>query len=323
MDSIIPPPIKEFTEEEKDILEVSLCTRVKIMTFNIKYDCRKVRTNELPWIMRFGSVSTMLTEEKPAIICTQEALSNQVMSFSTNYTCIGNGREGNVKGEFCAVLADKAQTTTGKNGTFWLSHTPNIPRTKLATSKYNRIATWAFVTLTSDPATRFLVVSTHTCHVSGEARSEQARILCAEVDDIWAREAGRICPVVVCGDFNEGKVTGHGAYPEYSVLREAGFRDAWREAREERVYHGYSGSSCHKWNPMFGTPDERLTDAGFIDWIVWKDGMGSFFESGINQHLVPMRSEIVAKKYCGMYPSDHFPVATTFISVPTLEIIGL
>lgn len=326
MYSTIPPPVKEFTEEEKEILELSTCTRIKIMTFNIKYDCRTTGGSELPWVLRYKSVKAMLSEERPAIVCAQEALSNQVATFVFNYACVGEGRNGGTRSEFCPVLADKAQTAVGRNGTFWLSGTPHVPRTKVSASKYNRIASWAFVTMASDPGARFLVVSTHTCHASGEARREQARILCEEVDGIWALEAGRSCPVVVCGDFNEGKVAGEGCpYPEYRILSEAGFRDAWREAREERVYHGYGSSSCHHWDPKFaGTSgDEGLGDSGFIDWVMWKDGMASFFDCGINQHLVPMKAEILAKKYCDIYPSDHFPIAITFASIPTLEPINL
>lgn len=324
MYSIIPPPVKEFTEEEKEILELSSCTRIKVMSFNIKYDCRKMDGPELPWVLRYKGVKALLSEENPAIVCTQEALSNQVATFVFNYVCIGEGRNGGTRSEWCAVLADKMQTATGHNGTFWLSNTPHVPRTKVATSKYNRIASWAFETMAADPAARFLVVSTHTCHASGEARREQARILCEEVDEIWAVEAGRSCPVVVCGDFNEGKVSRDGSpYPEYRILSEAGFRDAWREAREERVYNGYGSSSCHHWNPKFEASDEGLSDSGFIDWVMWKDGINSFFDCGINQHLVPMKAEILAKKYCDIYPSDHFPIAITFTSVPTLEPITL
>lgn len=320
--SFIPPPVKRFTEEEKEILELPLCTRVKLMTFNVKFDCRKMGTSELPWVLRFSSVKAMLKEERPAVVCTQEALSHQVASFAAEYGCFGTGRNGGSKSEFCAVLTDKLQVSPGSNGTFWLSGTPHVPCTKVSGSKYNRIATWAFVTMSSDPAVRFLVVSTHTCHMSGQARREQARILCEEVDEIWATAAGRACPVVVCGDFNEAKFSESGVGSEYGVLLEAGFRDAWREAREERAYHGYSSSSCHHWNPTFGTRDAMLTDARFIDWVMWKDGVGSFFDCGINQHLVPMKSEIVVQKYCGSYPSDHFPIVITFVSIPTLELIS-
>ena len=320
MMSFVPPPIVPFTEEEKEILELSLCARVKIMTFNIKFDCRKTNTFERPWVLRFPSVHAMLTEERPHVVCTQEALAHQVASFATDYVCMGEGRNGGVKSEFCAVIANRRTTSAGRSGTFWLSETPRIPCTKVSTSKYNRIATWAFVSVPADPGARFLVVSTHTCHASSQARAEQVRVLCEEVDDVWAREAGRGCPVVVCGDFNEGKVSERGPYTEYSMLREAGFRDAWREAREERAYHGYSASSCHHWSPVFDAQDAAPpTDARHIDWVMWKDGLGSFFECGVNQHLVPMKAEILARKYCGAYPSDHFPVAVTFASVPTLE----
>jgi len=167
------------------------------MSYNIRYDNPGDSLDN--WQYRRAFIAGMLRYHAPDIIGIQEGLFQQVQELSTllpEFSWSGRGRDdGEMAGEFSAVLIRSARLEVQAESTFWLSPTPSIP-SKGWDAALNRIVSW--VKLKDNLSQRtFFVFNTHFDHQGQQAREESARLLLRRIRDL-ALDA----PVVVTGDFN-------------------------------------------------------------------------------------------------------------------------
>ena len=173
------------------------------------------------------------------------------------------------------------ELTVRESGDIWLSQTPHIPGSKSFGSSFPRLATWAKVELDGGP---MVVANLHLDHLHSETRQQQIKIFTAEIKKIHQGQ----CPLVVCGDFNEGPDT-----PVYQwVSDELSLSDPWRalEQPEQSSHHRFDGNT---------------SSGKRIDWILLSEHFKArriFFDN-----LPAERGDLR-----GVYPSDHFPL---FVSV--------
>ncbi|MCF7567852.1 endonuclease/exonuclease/phosphatase family protein [Sabulilitoribacter arenilitoris] len=168
------------------------------MTYNIRYD--NVNDGENQWSNRKGFLSNQITYNNPDIFGIQEGLHHQVQyldSTFVNYNYIGVARDdGKTKGEYSAIFYNKEKFDVLKQGTFWLSETPN----KISVgwdAAMERICTFGWF---KDKITKqqFLVFNTHFDHIGKEARVESAALILNKIEEFNTKSL----PVVVMGDFN-------------------------------------------------------------------------------------------------------------------------
>jgi endonuclease/exonuclease/phosphatase family metal-dependent hydrolase len=96
---------------------------IKIMSFNIRYDNPAHGKNA--WQERKSESHSILCDQNPDILCTQEALVHQVRFLESaldKYHCFGVERnDGDTAGEFAAAYFDTTRFRLLNSGTFWLS----------------------------------------------------------------------------------------------------------------------------------------------------------------------------------------------------------
>lgn len=170
----------------------------KVMTYNIRFD--NVNDGENQWSKRKGFLSNQITYNNPDIFGIQEGLHHQVQyldSTFVNYNYIGVARDdGKTKGEYSAIFYNKEKFDVLKQGTFWLSETPN----KISVgwdAAMERICTYG---LLKDKKSnqQFLVFNTHFDHIGKEARVRSAALILNKTEEFNTKSL----PVIVMGDFN-------------------------------------------------------------------------------------------------------------------------
>jgi len=170
---------------------------INVMSFNIRYD--NPEDGKQNWHNRKENIVRMIHFYDLDIIGMQEVLVNQLNFLRTNldqYSFVGVGREdGKEKGEYAPIFYNKDRFKALKNGTFWLSETPDKV-SKGWDADLERIATWVIL---KDKMTgkKFVVMNTHFDHIGKQARIESAKLLKQKSISL-----ANDLPIVLTGDFN-------------------------------------------------------------------------------------------------------------------------
>lgn len=172
---------------------------LNVLTFNLRYNNPEDGPNA--WPHRKEMVAKVFTDHDVDLAGLQEALSGMIddlQGLLPGYAFIGVGREdGQKKGEFAPIFYRKDRFTLEKQGTFWLSETPETVGSKGWDAALARIATWGIFRGNAS-GKEFLFMNTHFDHRGETARRESAKLLIARAA---ALSEGKL-PVVLTGDFN-------------------------------------------------------------------------------------------------------------------------
>ncbi len=249
----------------------------KIMTYNIRYD--NPNDGENQWSKRKEFLSSQIAFNEVDIFGVQEGLQHQVSyldSVFVNYKFIGVGRDdGKEKGEFSAIFYNSKKFNVIKNGTFWLSETPNEISVGWDAAM-ERICTFGlFQDLKSKQ--QFFVFNTHFDHIGTEARLKSGELILQIITEFNSNNL----PVLLMGDFNLTPETA----PIQSILKV--FQDSKKVSKSQ----------------TFG-PEGTFNGFKFNEPV--KDRIDYIFTS---KNLIDVKKFTVLSdsKNC-KYPSDHFPV---------------
>ncbi len=252
---------------------------LRVMTFNIRVATEKDGENS--WTHRQALVYDFLRREQPLVIGMQEVAAIQrqdLLAALPDYDVYGVGVRADGGGLQSPIFYRKDALRVLEAGTFWLSESPEVPRTVSRYADEPRICSWVRFERMVD-GLRFYHFNTHLDNASADARREGA-------DLILQRIAGRshLEPVILTGDFNA---------PEDSVpvraVKESplGFVDTFRvlypDATDVGTYNGWTGN----------------THGSKIDYVFAPSGI-RVFEAAIHHDNVN-----------GRYLSDHFPASAT------------
>ena len=226
------------------------------MTFNIR--CNTVFDGPNRWPHRRELAAHVIRRYGADFVGVQEAEPDQIadlVKLLPEYRLLGRSREADPKvGEASPIFYrhKRWRLDADRQGTFWLSDTPEKPGSKTWGNGYPRIVTWGrFVEeKTGHGAYAF---NTHFDHLSEASRRKSATLLARRI-----AERSRPEPVVLTGDFNSGESSAALAYltgkkPGSPIMlidtfravapgREAGGHVSWlprrHEGRENRLYPG-------------------------------------------------------------------------------------
>lgn len=170
---------------------------LKIMTYNIRLDVAS--DGENAWPNRHDNLSAQILFHGADIIGIQEALPNQVTDLAKaleEFKYIGEGRDGEGRGEACNIFYRSERFILKETKTFWLSESPD-KSSKGWDASYPRICTYA---LFKDKATKksFWVFNTHLDHMGEVARTKGIELILAKIKEVNKKEL----PVIFMGDFN-------------------------------------------------------------------------------------------------------------------------
>jgi endonuclease/exonuclease/phosphatase family metal-dependent hydrolase len=251
------------------------------MTFNIRLDTPLDAPGGNRWGDRRESVVETVLSARAELLGIQEALPLQrsdLVEALPSYAWVGSGREAGGHGEAVPIFFDRRRFSLEAHGDFWLSEDPGRPGSIGWDARDPRVCTWAAL---SDRRTgcRFTVFNAHLDVWGEQAKVEGARLVARRMASHRPR------PCLLIGDLNAGEDS-----DVLALLKEAGLRDTFREARPDDRNVG----TVHHYT---GVPWEQKIDFILCDdtWTV-------------------LDSAIVAEKAAGRFPSDHFPVVATLLN---------
>lgn len=171
--------------------------QVSVMSFNTRGENETDGTNS--WSFRYQAVTKMIDEESADVVCLQEATLLQLKYFCESlnrYKWLGVGRQdGKKEGEYAGILYNSKKFSVVKQGSFWLSETPDSPSAGWG-ADHESNAYWAILKEKKSGST-FLVVNTHIDVEDPAFRQNAVALLGAK-----ATEIGGGIPAVICGGFN-------------------------------------------------------------------------------------------------------------------------
>ncbi len=256
-------------------------TSLKIMTYNIRLDVAS--DGENAWPNRKDFLTSQVLFLAPDILGVQEAKPNQIQDLSTtltNYKYVGEGRDGEGKGEYSSIYYNSSKLKVEKSHTFWLSKTPNIV-SKSWDAAYPRICTYALFSFKNSNK-KFWAFNTHLDHIGAIAQKEGLQLVLNKI----ASENTENYPVILTGDFN--------VEPNNKILKETKkvFNDTENIAN---IKFGAAGT-FNGFN--YTKPVTRRIDYIFVS----KSEKMKVTKYGVLSSAINFK-----------FPSDHFPVFAEII----------
>lgn len=250
------------------------------MTYNIRLDIAS--DGAADWAHRKDFLISQIAFLRPDILSMQEVLPNQRLDLEQafpDYVFVGGGRDdGKLAGEASPLAIKRQLFTIEKQGTFWLSPTPDIPSLGWDAA-YKRVVTWARLKRASD-GQPLLVLSTHWDNEGKGARKASAALILR-----WIKaNIGRHDRLILLGDFNA-------------------------EVDEPSI--------AALLNDRLGLADSRsVASEGSVGPQISFNGFDAFPKSGgvidhifVGPGITVRRHSVIAQHIDGRVASDHFPVA--------------
>jgi endonuclease/exonuclease/phosphatase family metal-dependent hydrolase len=260
------------------LVPVSLFSQqMNIITFNIRYNTSGDGINA--WPNRVEMVTELLKFHEADIFGLQESLIGQIEDIQNNlpeYEWFGVGRDdGEKAGEFSPLFFNKTKFILIKNGTFWLSETPEKP-SKGWDAALNRIVTWGRFK-SKVTGKQFLVFNTHFDHIGVKARKNSAMLIHKKIEEMTSDNN---LPVILTGDFN--------LTPDQEpILLLKKYLSDSREVTEQPPYGPFGTFNSFDWN---------ATMVSRIDYI--------FVQGSIEV----LKYAVLTDSKEMRWPSDHLPV---------------
>lgn len=252
---------------------------IHVMSWNIRRTMPAWLTRRPDhWRRRAPRVRALLSEERPAILCAQEMLGEQIAevsgAFGPGYRWVGRGRSADGTGEACPIFYDRDRFDLLRWEQSALSDHPDRAGSRSWGNPFPRVLVSAVL---RDRATsrEFLMVNLHLDPLSARSRLRSARA----VLDLLTAEG---LPAVVAGDLNEGS----GGVAVRELLAGDALVDSWDVA---------SSRLTEPWGTYAGYREPRR-GASRIDRIFTAPAV-AVSSAAINP-----------RRHGGGWPSDHLPV---------------
>lgn len=246
---------------------------LKVMSFNVRTPADTDPGKR--WEDRRDAMVTLIREQKPEVIGTQELVQKQgayLVEHLPGYSLFGKDRRGGHGDEHMGVLYDTARLKVLESGNFWLSDTPDVPGSITWGNLFPRMVTWALFQRQAD-GQRFYLFNTHLPY---RDEDEPRRVLGAKLIVSRLAALPKDIPVVVTGDFNSEP--GSDTYKAFT----AALGDA-------RTLAGTVDGPRLTFHDFTGKPTVEL------DWILVRGFSVDRFST-------------LDQKPGGVLPSDHYPV---------------
>ncbi|TMW63779.1 hypothetical protein Poli38472_002720 [Pythium oligandrum] len=285
---------------------------LRVMTFNLRYGTAMDGLNS--WPHRRAHVAELINRYHPVLLGTQEGMDEQLRQLHEmlvpQYERFGDPREDG--GEHTQIFYDAHVVERVQGGTFWLSETPQVPKSRGWDASHVRVATWGRFRLRTTQQ-EFFYVNTHLDNTGKLAQLNGAKVIWTEMKKLVGNT---LTPLFLTGDFNTLRPSD--VY-EYLTTNPEGpfFHDAWRVAEHpigsiSNSYHEWIGPAYDKtkhgdWlDAAMDQPD--IPGANHIDFILSRP------------QLPVTTTEVITESRNGRYPSDHYPIVAEFLFPSATEL---
>ena len=270
---------------------------IKVGTYNIRTRTMDKGTPNA-WENRKSDLLDFVKKMDLDVFGLQEVHPEQMDYIADNlpeHSKIGVHRnDGKRKGEAVPVFFRKKRFESLKNGTFWLSETPDVPGSKSWGTACPRICTW---TLLKDMKTgkTFCFANAHTDHKSELARKNGMLLILKRMREF----APDVTPIVFIGDHNCTE-TSEPAKAVSAILKDALHISETPPSGSWRSFAGWKCADRELTIPkaLKLPPAKREKKGRRIDYIYVSDGIKVKSYSTLND----------LRPGAKLYPSDHFPV---------------
>ncbi len=182
---------------------------ITCMSYNIRYDTDRDSLDS--WTNRKAFLLNQVQFYQPDIMGTQEGLKHQLDYLQTRlkgYDYKGIGRDdGQTKGEYTAIFYNQNKFRLLKEGTFWLSPTPD--KVGLGWDAVcNRTCTYLLLEHQQSQQ-KYWIFNTHFDHIGKVARKNAAQLILEKIQQLNTANY----PIILMGDFNVTPTD-----PVYTVL---------------------------------------------------------------------------------------------------------
>lgn len=249
-----------------------------VMSYNIRRRfLRYVPGTPDRWDQREPILTRLLSDERPALLGSQEAMHVQALAVSRalgrDYRRIGHGRNPDLRGEGCPIFYDTTRLELGEWRQIALSPTPDRPGSR---GFGNHVPRLAVIADFLDRATgkRIRHINTHLDHLSRVSRERSMALILEQVGESDS-------PVIVTGDMN----TGIASKLHRLALASEELAEAWWHA-DRRVTREWGTFSNYR-SPARGRR---------IDWML------------VSPDVTVERIGINTRRFDGRAPSDHEPL---------------
>jgi len=246
---------------------------LKVMSFNVRTPADTDPGKR--WEDRRDAMVTLIREQKPEVIGTQELVQKQgeyLVAHLPGYTLFGRDRRGGSGDEHMGVLYDKTRLKVIESGDFWLSDTPDVPGSITWGNLFPRMVTWALFQRQAD-GQRFYLFNTHLPY---RDEDEPRRVLGAKLIVSRLAALPKDIPVVVTGDFNSEP--GSDTYTAFTAALGDARKLAGKVDGPRLTFHDFTGKPTVE-----------------LDWILVRGFSVDSFST-------------LDQKPGGVLPSDHYPV---------------
>lgn len=252
---------------------------VEVMSYNIRCGSCEDPSDVNHWSKRKLLVAKVIRAAGADVVGLQEAELFQVkdlVDLLKDYTWVGVGRDdGQTRGEMNAVLVRKKRFAITAEKTLWLSPTPEQV-SRGWDAAFNRTVT--VLTLRSRTSgKRWQFLNTHFDHEGQVARAQSAMQIAALVKPMLGQT-----PVVMVGDLN-GTQSFEGYATLTAVLRDAAKVSATPHTGGDITFNGFG---------------KDLQPGNTIDYVL------------VSPEVSVQNHRVITDRYEGLYPSDHFPLAS-------------
>ncbi len=256
---------------------------IRVMSFNIRNG--RANDGDNSWKNRKDFAADVIRNANLDVVGLQEAFRFQLDDLRKqlpNFKEAGEGRDGDKKGEYSAILYRGDRFNALESGTFWLSDTPEV-KSRHWGNRYLRICTW--VRLQEKNTKRcFYVYNTHFDHQSQNARLKSAQLIAQRIFDRSHKN-----PFVLTGDFNADEDNPVILYikdkeptlPNSPIALVDTFRKIHPDATSVGTGGGFEGRA----------------DGKKIDYVF------------VQPNTEVVSAKIIRTEREGRYPSDHSPVS--------------
>ncbi|MFY8004653.1 MAG: endonuclease/exonuclease/phosphatase family protein [Chitinophagaceae bacterium] len=249
------------------------------MSYNIRLNVAS--DGENAWDKRKQQVAQLINFFEPDILGCQEVKYEQLLYLKNsllhgNYVGVARD-DGKTEGEFSPIFYNSQKYTKLKEGTFWLSATPQqVSRGWDAAC--NRVCTYVLLQhkLTKR---KFWVANTHLDHEGVVARKQSVELIHKQLQKLSNHFN---IPVIITGDFNE--------QPHEPALQF--MLQNYRNARAESLVAPMGNADT--WNSFAFNIEPK----GCIDYLFLSP----------NSPWQVRKFATITQSYQLKYPSDHFPV---------------
>lgn len=288
------------------VLLCTVCTvyaqKLTVASYNIRVENANDEKQGDGWKQRYPIVCQLIKFNDFEIFGAQEVREGQLadmLSELPEYAYVGVGRNDGLKsGEYSPVFYKKDKFKLLKEGTFWLSETPDAPSLGWDAA-YPRVCSWGYFK-DKESGLKFWFMNLHMDHKGVEARKESAKLVLKKIQEMCGKD-----PVILTGDFN---VDQHNE--SYQLLESSPLlKDSYEEA--EICYAPNGTFNNFKANNFSDSRIDHIFVSPFFTVKRYGILTDTYRTEIVNEEAVTSENfpkEVSLTKYTARVPSDHFPI---------------